>query len=400
LKERTSIIRDPAEVEQVLERWAQQLPAYTILLYCLDPDQTSYRVAATYGCASGTPTSITLSTSLKTTLAQQQSAVVRGSLDHDDPLNEDLDQLGTDVCLPLLVQGTPIGFCAIGFQTSSYVPTPREVGLLETMASALALILKQKLLVCEPRRLLHRLPGAQRLHSLDSMAAGLAHEIRNPLTSIKTFLQLVPERKDDPNFLTSFSRVAFDEAARIERLIYEIVDYARYRDPQFMEQDLNALVSEVLYFFDVNAGQAHVRINKQLGEGIPRVKVDRQQIKQVLINLVLNALEAMAPRGGVLRAETRYVHALSGPCVQVEVGDTGCGIPTNDLDSIFDPFFTRKHDSEEREGTGLGLSIVRQIISDHGGSIEVSSQVGIGTTFVVTLPTGAPQGAGTHHGME
>jgi signal transduction histidine kinase len=397
------MIHNSVELEQVLERWARQLPARTILLYGLDQDHACYRVAATYGRASGTPTSITLSSSIETTLIQQQSAIVRSSLDHDnslDDLRQELDQLGTDICLPLLIQETPIGFCAIGFQASSYEPTRREVGLLETMASALALILKQRLLVHEPHRPLHRLPGAQRLHSLDSMAAGLAHEIRNPLTSIKTFLQLVPERKDDPNFLTSFSRVAFAAAARIERLIHEIVDYARYHDPQFMEQDLNALVSEVLYFLDVKAGQGHVRINKQLGDGIPRVKLDRQQIKQVLINLVINALEAMAPRGGVLRAQTRYVHALSGPCVQVEIGDTGCGISTNDLDCIFDPFFTRKHDSEEREGTGLGLSIVRQIISDHGGSIEVSSQVGIGTTFVVTLPTGAPQGTGTHHGIE
>jgi signal transduction histidine kinase len=127
--------------------------------------------------------------------------------------------------------------------------------------------------------------------------------------------------------------------------------------------------------------------------------LDRQQIKQVLLNLLLNAMDAMAELGGRLTVRThRLLKASQESWVQIEVGDTGSGISPADLEHIFDPFYTTKHESGEREGTGLGLTIVHQIIQEHYGYIEVNSHVGTGTTFYVNLPVNpVPQSSSKEH---
>jgi len=226
-----------------------------------------------------------------------------------------------------------------------------------------------------------------RLKSLETIAGGFAHEIRNPLTSIKTFIQLAPERKDDPQFIQDFSKVVLDDVHRIERLIQEILDYARYMEPQLTDEDLNDIVASCLYFIDVKADSHGIKIEKELASDLPRVMLDRQQIKQVLLNLFLNAMAAMEKSGGTLRVQTRkLVKAEGNVWAHIEVEDTGEGIQEANLEHIFDPFFTTKHESGEHEGTGLGLTIVHQIIQEHHGEILVTSSVGVGTTFFVSLP--------------
>ncbi|MEP6959057.1 MAG: ATP-binding protein [Nitrospirota bacterium] len=226
-----------------------------------------------------------------------------------------------------------------------------------------------------------------RLKSLETMAGGFAHEIRNPLTSIKTFIQLAPERKDDPQFIQEFSKVVLDDVYRIERLIQEILDYARYMEPKLTDEDFNDIVASCLYFIDVKADSHGIKIEKELASDLPRVMLDRQQIKQVLLNLLLNAMASMAGSGGRLRVQTRKLVKPGGKIwAHIEIEDTGEGIQDANIEHIFDPFFTTKHESGEHEGTGLGLTIVHQIIQEHHGEILVKSSVGVGTTFFVSLP--------------
>jgi signal transduction histidine kinase len=178
-----------------------------------------------------------------------------------------------------------------------------------------------------------------------------------------------------------------EDVARIERLIQEILDYARYMEPKFMEEDINDIVESCLYFVRIKADSKSVMLQKDLARNLPPVTLDRQQIKQVLLNLFLNAIEAMGSAGGRLIVKTHRLTKSSGDSwVQIEVADTGCGIAPVDLDHIFDPFYTTKHASDEREGTGLGLTIVHQIVHEHGGHITVNSEIGRGTTFMVNLP--------------
>jgi signal transduction histidine kinase len=228
---------------------------------------------------------------------------------------------------------------------------------------------------------------ADRLRSLETIAGGFAHEIRNPLTSIKTFIQLAPSRRDDPEFMGEFNLVVQDDVSRIERLIEEILNYARYMEPKLSEEDLNEIVMSSLPFVEVQANQKGISITHDLAHNLPRMLLDRQQIRQVLMNLFLNAMDAITKAEGRIAVKTRLLTKPTDDVwVHIEIADTGCGISADNLEHIFDPFYTTKHESEEHEGTGLGLVIVHQIIQEHGGHVEVESQVGRGTTFLINLP--------------
>lgn len=298
-----------------------------------------------------------------------------------------LDELRAQLCIPLISKGRMIAFCALGPTPHPPCASEHTIPLLTALAQNAANALDHALLYEDLRRSQTLMRRTDRLRSLEIIAGGFAHEIRNPLTSIKTFIQLAPERKEDAEFIRDFSRVVLDDVYRIERLIQEILDYARYMEPRLTDEDMNEIVSSCLYFIDVKAQSRQIKIEKELANELPRVMLDRQQIKQVLLNLLLNAMDAMADKGGALRVRT---HRLSKPgeqvWVQIEVEDTGEGIAPENLEHIFDPFFTTKHESAEHEGTGLGLTIAHQIIQEHHGDIHVESTLGLGTTFYISLP--------------
>ena len=289
--------------------------------------------------------------------------------------------------VPHLNKGRLIAFSLLG----AAQPLAGENTLTRSLLAALAQTATNALDTIVLYEDLHRshtlIKRTDRLKSLETIAGGFAHEIRNPLTSIKTFIQLAPERKDDPQFIQEFSKVVLDDVYRIERLIQEILDYARYMEPKLTDEDFNDIVASCLYFIDVKADSYGIKIEKELASDLPRVMLDRQQIKQVLLNLLLNAMDSMARAGGRLRIQTRKLVKPGGKVwAHIEIEDTGEGIQDTNLEHIFDPFFTTKHESGEHEGTGLGLTIVHQIIQEHHGEIRVKSSIGIGTTFFVSLP--------------
>jgi signal transduction histidine kinase len=289
--------------------------------------------------------------------------------------------------VPHLIKGRLIAFSLLG----AAQPLDGENPLTRSMLAALAQTATNALDTIVLYEDLHRshtlMKRTDRLKSLETIAGGFAHEIRNPLTSIKTFIQLAPERKDDPQFIQEFSKVVLDDVYRIERLIQEILDYSRYMEPKLTDEDFNDIVASCLYFIDVKADSHGIKIEKELASDLPRVMLDRQQIKQVLLNLLLNAMDSMAEAGGHLRVQTRRLVKPGGhDWVHIEIEDNGEGIQETNLEHIFDPFFTTKHESGEHEGTGLGLTIVHQIIQEHHGDIRVKSSVGVGTTFFVSLP--------------
>jgi two-component system NtrC family sensor kinase len=298
-----------------------------------------------------------------------------------------LSQIESELCIPLVNKEVVIGFLNLGHKSNREMYSEEDLELLSALGQNLAIALDNALLHEDVRRQKTLMRRTDRLRSLETIAGGFAHEVRNPLTSIKTFIQLTPERKDDPDFIGRFGSVVSEDVARIERLIQEILDYARYMEPKLTEENVNELVDSCVYFVGVKATSKSVTLEKDLAGNLPRVMLDRQQIKQVVLNLVLNAMDAMGEGGGLLVVKTRPLAKPAGESwVQIEVGDTGCGIAPDDLDHIFDPFYSTKHESEEREGTGLGLTIVHQIVQEHGGYVEVESTVGRGTTFFVNLP--------------
>ena len=361
-------------------------------LYLLDREHEHFRRAGLVGlaaesCFPGTlPLTHTIPQHLSSSL-QTVPGLAEPHNGHRAALDDALAAMRAERNLPHVSRGRLIAFSLLGGnRTQEHDATP-IVSLLNALAQTATNALDTSMLLEDLHRSHALMKRTDRLKSLETIAGGFAHEIRNPLTSIKTFIQLAPERKDDADFIREFSRIVLDDVYRIERLIEEILDYARYMEPKLTEEDVNDIVSSCLYFIEVKADSRGIKIEKELVPDLPRVMLDRQQIKQVFLNLFLNALDAMSEKGGVLRVRTRLLSKPGGkPWVQIETEDTGQGISEANLEHIFDPFFTTKHESGEHEGTGLGLTIVHQIIEEHHGDIRVKSVAGAGTTFLVNLP--------------
>lgn len=247
------------------------------------------------------------------------------------------------------------------------------------------------------KRLESSVARADRLTSIGTMAAGMAHEIKNPLQSIKTFTQLLTKRYDDSDFRKTFSEVVPPEVQRIDDIVTRLLDFARPKPVEFKPQDLEQIVRDVLALMANQLTKYSVEVKCYFPpEGRP-VTGDGQQLKQIFLNLFLNALDAMstsAERTLSIRVHYGYTHVRNKedgaleerPCARVSISDTGCGISSEDLRQLFNPFFTTK-----AHGSGLGLSVVHSIITEHGGEIDVTSAPGVGATFFLVLPL-APLG--------
>ncbi len=399
-----SILELETLAKEIIHTLATVLGIRRLSLFLLDKDKDGYDVRICEGVDDAALRAVAIGGPLDPFaqyLLHVNHPVVKEELEHGQPavppvslVLDVLARLGSELCLPLVNKERLVGFVNLGHKPHLQMYSQQDLDLLLSLAHNAAIALDNAMLYEDLKRSQLLIRRADRLRSLETIAGGFAHEIRNPLTSIKTFVQLVPDRRDDGDFITGFGQVVAEDVNRIERLIKEILDYARYMQPKCTEEDLNEIVASCLYFLEVKATGKRITVHRDLQPGLSRVVLDRQQIKQVILNLCLNAFDAMEGTGGRLTVRTRQVAKSSGdPWVQLEVQDTGCGIPAGDLEHIFDPFFTTKHESAEREGTGLGLTIVHQIVHDHGGTIEVRSQEGQGTTFVVNLPLRAVSAA-------
>lgn len=221
-----------------------------------------------------------------------------------------------------------------------------------------------------------QLRRADRLSALGELSAGLAHEIRNPLGSIEGAVKILgrPELPNDTR--QEFTSLASREVERLKGLLTNFLEFARPQPPQRAASDVNLLLESVAKLASETASMAKVNFRVERRGELPSISIDQEQIKQVLLNLVINAVQAM-PNGGQI-----FLRAIrDGENVRVEVEDEGTGIPPEDLERVFDPFFTtRSH------GTGLGLSIAYQIVSQHDGHITGRPNAERGMTFAVTLP--------------
>lgn len=387
----------PVIAERILSGLSEVARCQQGSLYLVERERERFRrlVAQGPAHAKSTPPVVPLDHPLLHRFAQRQEILdgftcAQGphSKTTDDTLLPILESLCSSLAIPLINRGRLVAFVLLQSESASHSTDPDSMELLTAMAQSAANALDSILVYEDLHQSQTLMRRTDRLRSLEIIAGGFAHEIRNPLTSIKTFIQLAPERKDDTEFIRDFSRVVLDDVHRIERLIQEILDYARYMEPKLTDEDLNDIVSSCLYFIEVKADSRGIKIEKELASELPRVMLDRQQIKQVLLNLLLNAMDAIGERGGILRVRTNKLMKPEGNAwVQIEIEDTGQGISVANLEHIFDPFFTTKHTSGENEGTGLGLTIAHQIIREHQGEIQVQSAEGVGTTFRIDLPS-------------
>ncbi len=229
----------------------------------------------------------------------------------------------------------------------------------------------------ENELLKHELERSERLKAASTLALGLAHEIRNPLTTIRTFAEFLPEKHTDKDFIDKFSKLIPTEVERINNIIHQLLTFSKPSPPAFKDTNIHGLIKDILGFLTSEFLRKKIKISEDYTDSMLIIKIDPIQIKQALLNIIFNGLDAM-PNGGTLSIKTEITNNNH---LIIYISDTGCGISKEDLRHIFDPFFTKKD-----EGTGLGLAITYRIITNHGGTIEAESEIRKGTTFIITLP--------------
>ena len=287
--------------------------------------------------------------------------------------------LQASVCLGLRGESEELyGFVALRDDRLRDAFSREEVQLLAGLANQVAITI-------ENSQVYQQMKEKDRLAALGEMAAGLAHEIRNPLGSIKASAQYLTETSAPPEDGEEFLDIIVDEVDRLNRVVSSFLDYARpaHSDPEPIH--VNAAVELTLQFLRPECDSVDVALHVEMAQDLPRVRIDIEHLRQVLINLVQNAVQAMTG-GGDIFVETRNQDSfrLGGAArrwVQISVRDTGPGIAPGLLANLFVPFVTTK-----QQGTGLGLAISQRIISEAGGRIDVRSREGFGTTFVILLP--------------
>jgi signal transduction histidine kinase len=222
------------------------------------------------------------------------------------------------------------------------------------------------------------LARADRLAALGTLAASIAHEIRNPMVSVRTFVELLPERWQDDEFRTEFRQLALGEIERICELLNDLLAFARPAPADSDPSDPRVLVQQTVRLLEPEARKRDVALTLHCADPVPLAPIGEGRLKQVLMNIVLNALEACDVRGTVA------VHAVptdGGGGSRIEVSDTGRGIAPHLLPHIFDPFVTDKE-----TGSGLGLYIANRIVTEHGGTLDGRARPDGGTVFTILLP--------------
>ncbi len=337
-------------------------------------------------CSRPLPERLTGDSALFRWLSEHRSAVVREELelaaDGRPAAGETaraMSDAGIEVAVPMSTPEGFEGFAVLGPKENRAMFSEEDIEVLTILANQLSTAMSNAQLYADLKRSQELIQRSDRLSAIGTMAAGLAHEIRNPLVSIRTFTQLLPERVNDEEFRSKFFDLTLSEVDRICALVSELLAFARPAPAQLQSVDINGTLDRICLLLESQARNRGVSLTKQFQQDLAYVTVDEDQIKQVAMNIVLNAIQACKD-GGAVEVRTRH-GGKDDAYVCIEVSDTGRGIDAAVAEQIFDPFFTTRS-----EGTGLGLSIAHQIVTRHGGYIDVRSQPERGTAFMVFLP--------------
>ncbi|MBI5078747.1 hypothetical protein HZB08_01850 [Candidatus Saganbacteria bacterium] len=228
----------------------------------------------------------------------------------------------------------------------------------------------------ENLKLYRSLQQADKLAALGVVAAGMAHEIKNPLASVKGLTQVLPENLADKDFIQKYSEIVPRQLDRINRIVENLLTFGQPGKLETREIELERTLEEALRLVENQCRKLNIEIVKEFSP-VPVIFADPEKLSQAFVNIILNAMQAM-PQGGEIKIKTQN----SKDSIVIEVSDTGEGIPADRLSNIFDPFYTTKE-----TGSGMGLAVTYRIIKEHTGEIEVESKVGEGTIFKLCLPT-------------
>lgn len=287
-----------------------------------------------------------------------------------------LDALGVEMCFPLISMNRLIGILLVGNKPRREAFTKLEISFILSLLPQAGIALENALLFKEQRQRLRRMSRADKLATVGELAAGAAHEIRNPLTAIRSSLQYLDSKSQDETSRRLLV-TALQETERIDGIVSALLAFSRPSEISKERHDLRQTIEESLELVSFQSKTQQVAVSRAVPPAPLLIRADRAQLKQLFLNVFLNAIQAM-PNGGTMNVEALVKDERKA---FVAVTDTGEGIPEENLDRIFDPFFTTK-----KGGTGLGLSICYHIVKSHQGDIEVKSKTGQGTTILISLP--------------
>jgi len=251
----------------------------------------------------------------------------------------------------------------------------------------------QAALADELQKAQEELKRTERLKAVGTLAAGMAHEIKNPLTGIKTFTEYLPAKQDEPGFIDKFHKIVSTEVDKINSIVQQLLDFSKPKPLQLREVNIHQIIDQTLALLSNSLIKHKITLIRNYDNSLPLLHMDPNQMQQVFCNIFLNAIESMKEGGQLTITTANKILQPSGlqdeqsllqenyPTAQITISDTGKGIPKKDLEHIFDPFYTTKE-----SGTGLGMSIIYGIIKEHKGTIEVESKENKGTSFIIKLP--------------
>ena len=293
---------------------------------------------------------------------------------------------------PLITRSRVIGVIATDAVVEEGVPKEtRET--LEVFAPQIAIAIENARLYCKLQEQMEELKQSHALLSraekfsfLGNLAARLAHEIKNPMTAIGTFLQMLPQKFNDEEFRTNFYKIAMEETNRVNNMITELLDLVNTKESHFELNNLHDLIEKMIFLVSPQYKAKDIEIVRNFDSSAGEVKMDSEKMKEVILNLLSNAVDFTPEKGRIEISTKKEFMDGRRESIRIEIKDNGIGISPSMMNKVFDPYFTTKHKSNMHDGTGLGLFIAHQNIKDHQGMIEVRSEGNKGTTFIITLP--------------
>lgn len=385
-------------VELIVRIVSKKMAVANALLFVWNEEEDKYFLEATHNFGQGRSGEIYIeeSSPIVAWLRERNDVIIREEIANFrdrvslfqqerlalEKILEELDYFQSGILVPSAFQGKLIAILSLGPKLSGDMFSREDIELLLTISAQGAIAIRNSLATEEKLVTQARLMHSEKLSTIGTMVAGIVHEIRNPLSSIKAFASLVPSKHEDAQFLKTFEDIVPREVDRLNNLVERLLHMSKPDEkPQLIATDLNELVITTTKLLKDRMIDNNIKLVTDLRCGQP-VLADEAQLTQVFINLIQNAIQAMSGQGTLTITSACVRSADDQDWVQINFQDTGCGIASADLQKLFRPFFTTK-----KGGTGLGLANCRQIIEDHQGKLEVRSQVSQGTCFTIYLPT-------------
>lgn len=301
-------------------------------------------------------------------------------------------EAGSIFAVPLITRSKVIGVIATDAADETGVPEETR-NTLAIFAPQIALAIENARLyqnlqaqIVEVKRSQELLSRAENLAFLGDLAARLAHEIRNPMVAIGTFLQMLPYKFNDEEYRNNFYKIAMEETGRVNKLITELLNLVNTRESKFELNSLQSLIDDMCFLISPKSKEKQIEIIKKCDPQIGNVRLDSEKFKQVILNILSNAVQFTPEKGRISIVTEKNISADGKENIHIEIKDNGAGIPEENIKNIFNPYFTTKHKSEDHNGTGLGLFIAHQNVLAHGGTIEVKSVLNEGTCFIIDIP--------------